>query len=49
MIVWHDYGDIKDVSQVVDETARQITVHVVRGTRLAVGWRGPRPVSAAAE
>jgi len=49
VIVWHDYGDIKDVSRVVDETARRITVRVVRGTRLAVGWQGPRPVPAAAE
>ena len=49
VVVWHDYGDIKDVSRVVDETARQITVRVVRGTRLAVGWRGPRPIAAASE
>jgi predicted O-methyltransferase YrrM len=46
VVVWHDYGDIRDVSRVVDETAREITVRVVRGTRLAVGWRGPRPVPA---
>jgi predicted O-methyltransferase YrrM len=43
VIVWHDYGDIKDVSTVVDEFARSMTVRVVRGTRLAVGWQGPRP------
>ncbi len=49
VIVWHDYGDIRHVSQVVDETARQITVHVVRGTRLAVGWQGPRPLRAGTE
>lgn len=49
VIVWHDYGYIKDVSRVVDETARQFTVHVVRGTRLAVGWQGPRPLPAATE
>jgi predicted O-methyltransferase YrrM len=48
VVVWHDYGDIKDVSLVVDETARQMTVRVVRGTRLAVGWQGPRPAPAAA-
>ena len=47
VIVWHDYGDIKDVSRVVDETARQITVRAIRGTRLAVGWQGPRPLPAA--
>ena len=46
VIAWHDYGDIKDVSAVVDETARDITIKVVRGTRLAVGWRGPCPVPA---
>jgi hypothetical protein len=44
VIVWHDYGDIKDVSRVVDETARRITVRVIRGTRLAVGWTGPHPL-----
>jgi hypothetical protein len=33
--VWHDYGDIKDVSRVVDETARKITIHAVQGTLLA--------------
>jgi predicted O-methyltransferase YrrM len=42
-VVWHDYGYIKDVSRVVDDTARQITVHALRGTRLAVGWREPAP------
>ena len=46
VIVWHDYGDIKDVSQVVDEAAKDITIKVVRGTRLAVGWQGPRPIPA---
>jgi predicted O-methyltransferase YrrM len=49
VIVWHDYGDIKDVSSVVDDTARQITVRIVRGTRLAVGWVGPRPLPAGVE
>lgn len=43
IVVWHDYGDIKDVSQVVDETSRRIPVVAIRGTRLAVGWNGPRP------
>jgi predicted O-methyltransferase YrrM len=43
IIVWHDYGDMKDVSRVVDETARDVTAFAIRGTRLAVGWRGPRP------
>jgi predicted O-methyltransferase YrrM len=46
VIVWHDYGDIKDVSRVVDEAAKSITIQVVRGTRLAVGWQGPRPIPA---
>lgn len=49
LIVWHDYGDIKDVSRVVDDTAREITVRVARGTRLAIGWKGPRPLPAAIE
>jgi predicted O-methyltransferase YrrM len=43
VIVWHDYGDIKDVSRVVDEAARNMTVYAIRGTRLAVGWSGLRP------
>jgi predicted O-methyltransferase YrrM len=38
VIVWHDYGEFKDVSRAVDETAKQITVHSIRGTRLAIGW-----------
>jgi len=45
VVVWHDYGDIKDVSKVVDEAARHITAYVVRGTRLAVGWHREHPVS----
>jgi predicted O-methyltransferase YrrM len=43
VIVWHDYGDMKDVSRVVDEIARDVTAYAIRGTRLAVGWIGPRP------
>lgn len=46
VVVWHDYGDIKDVSRVVDEAARRITAYAIRGTRLAVGWNGPRPYPA---
>jgi predicted O-methyltransferase YrrM len=47
VVVWHDYGDLKDVSRAVDETARTATVYAVRGTRLAIGWRGsgPQPAS----
>jgi predicted O-methyltransferase YrrM len=41
VIVWHDYGQIPDVSQRVDELAHelkgQMTLHSVRGTRLAIG------------
>lgn len=40
LIVWHDYGDIKDVSRVVDHATRDLTAFVIRGTRLAIGWRG---------
>jgi predicted O-methyltransferase YrrM len=43
VIVWHDYGEYKDVSRAVDETARHITVHAIRGTRLAIGWTGQSP------
>lgn len=49
VIVWHDYGDIKDVSRVVDETAKRITVRAIRGTRLAVGWSGPHPLPSSSE
>jgi len=40
VIVWHDYGSFKDVSDAVDETAAQIKVHAIAGTRLAVGFPG---------
>jgi len=43
VIVWHDYGEFKDVSRVVDEWAGQITIHGIRGTRLAIGWKGATP------
>jgi len=38
LIVWHDYGMLKDVSRVVDETARRIKVRALRGTRLAAAF-----------
>ena len=36
ILVWHDYGQYRDVSQVVDETAKTIPVNAVSGTRLAI-------------
>jgi predicted O-methyltransferase YrrM len=42
IIVWHDYGDIRDVSRIVDEAARDMTAFAIRGTRLAIGWKEPR-------
>jgi SAM-dependent methyltransferase len=36
ILVWHDYGEYRDVSQVVDETAKTIPVKAVLGTRLAI-------------
>ena len=36
VLIWHDYGMIKDVSKVVDEVAKKIPVAIIRGTRLAV-------------
>jgi hypothetical protein len=36
IIVWHDYGMIKDVSEVVDDVCKSKVVHAIRGTRLAV-------------
>lgn len=38
LVVWHDYGIIKDVSDVVDETAMNVRIRAVRGTTLAVGF-----------
>lgn len=38
IIIWHDYGMVKDVSAVVDETAEHIEVKAIQGTRLAVGF-----------
>jgi len=38
LIVWHDYGMLKEVSQVVDETARRIKVSAIQGTRLAAAF-----------
>ncbi|MFH1836257.1 MAG: class I SAM-dependent methyltransferase [Methanobacteriota archaeon] len=39
IIVWHDYGAIKDVSLVVDRVSENMKVHVIEGTRLAVGFK----------
>jgi predicted O-methyltransferase YrrM len=43
LIIWHDYGYFKDVSDVVDEISTKIKVRVVAGTRLAVGFLGTSP------
>lgn len=37
VVVWHDYGYFKHVSDVVDEIAEQRTVYAIGGTRLAIG------------
>jgi predicted O-methyltransferase YrrM len=37
LIVWHDYGYFKDVSDVVDAMAERLKVQAIAGTRLAVG------------
>lgn len=37
VIVWHDYGQIEDVSDVVDSFQDRFEVSVIAGTRLAVG------------
>ena len=42
-IVWHDYGLFEDVSRVVDAaalTAKELKIHAIEGTRLAVGLKG---------
>lgn len=38
LIVWHDYGSFKDVSDAVDETSEKIKVVAIAGTRLALGF-----------
>jgi predicted O-methyltransferase YrrM len=43
LIIWHDYGYVKDVSDVVDETSTKIKVSAIAGTRLAVGFLGTSP------
>lgn len=40
LIVWHDYGQSKDVSDVVDQLANSHTIRALRGTRLAVYQHG---------
>ncbi|MCJ7443530.1 MAG: class I SAM-dependent methyltransferase [Methanotrichaceae archaeon] len=37
VIVWHDYGNMIDVSRVVDEVSLKMPVHVISGTRVAIG------------
>jgi len=40
VIVWHDYGMIKDVSKVVDDLSKSMSVYAIRGTRLAICLKG---------
>ncbi len=40
VIVWHDYGMIKDISRVVDEFSKKMDIKVIKGTRLAIGKKG---------
>jgi len=42
VIVWHDYGSFKDVSDAVDETSAKFKVHAIAGTRMAVGFPATR-------
>lgn len=37
VIVWHDYGMVKDISDVVDNYRDKMDIKVIAGTRLAVG------------
>jgi predicted O-methyltransferase YrrM len=39
LIIWHDYGMIRDVSLVVDRHSKTLDIHAVRGTRLAIAIR----------
>jgi predicted O-methyltransferase YrrM len=38
LVVWHDYGYVKAVSDVVDESSTRMKVCAIAGTRLAVGF-----------
>lgn len=40
LVIWHDYGNLKGVSDVVDETSDKIKVTAIAGTRLAIGFVG---------
>ena len=37
VIIWHDYGMIKDISRAVDEFSKKMDIKVIKGTRLAIG------------
>jgi len=39
IIVWHDYGAYQDVSRVVDETAKTISLKSLRGNGLSVCFK----------
>lgn len=39
VIIWHDYGMIKDVSDAVDTFQDKLEIKVITGTRVAVGLR----------
>ena len=42
LIVWHDYGMLSEVSNVVDRIAREVAdlkVYAIEGTRLAIGFK----------
>ena len=43
LLIWHDYGYVKGVSDVVDETSEKIKVQAIAGTRLAVGFVDLKP------
>jgi predicted O-methyltransferase YrrM len=40
LVIWHDYGYFKGVSDVVDETSRTMKVRAIAGTRIAIGFAG---------
>ncbi len=38
ILIWHDYGMIKHVTKVVEETAKKMKVKAIQGTRFAVAF-----------
>ncbi len=36
VIIWHDYGMLKDVSKYIDQLSKKINIYAIQGTRLCL-------------